>query len=222
MPKSAQRIIEEAESRFGRGCRPQSIILTHGHFDHVGAIEELLVHWEVPVYAHKIEQPYLTGSQSYPKPDPSVEGGMLAKLSFIYPTEPVDISKNLHVLPEDGIVPEMEGWRWIHTPGHSPGHISLFRESDRTLIAGDAFITVRQDSLYKVLVQEEEVKGPPRYLTTDWQAAKHSVDKLLQLEPETAITGHGAPLTGKSLKKGLEDLAQRFDETAVPDYGRYV
>ena len=50
---------------------------------------------------------------------------------------------------------------------HTPGHISLFREKDRTLIAGDAFVTVKQEYLYKVITQEQEISGPPRYLTTD-------------------------------------------------------
>lgn len=222
MPESANRIIEEAEDRFGPDCPPHCIILTHGHFDHVGAVEDLIDHWKVPVYAHKLEHPYLTGQKGYPKPDPGVEGGMLAKLSFMYPTEPIDISGNLHALPEDGSIPGMHGWRWIHTPGHSPGHVSLYRDEDRALIAGDAFITVRQDSLYKVMIQKQEVNGPPRYLTTDWRAAKHSVSKLLELKPEAAITGHGVPMSGQLLKDGLNELARTFDEKAVPDYGRYV
>lgn len=53
----------------------------------------------------------------------------------------------------------MKGFRWIHTPGHSPSHISLFREEDGCLIVGDAFVTVKQESLYKVLTQELELAG---------------------------------------------------------------
>ena len=55
----------------------------------------------------------------------------------------------------------MPGWRWIPTPGHTPGHVSLFREADRSLIAGDAFVTVRQDSLYKVVIQQGKSAGRP-------------------------------------------------------------
>ena len=40
----------------------------------------------------------------------------------------------------------MPGWRWVHTPGHTAGHVSLFRDADRTLIAGDAFVTTKQES----------------------------------------------------------------------------
>lgn len=222
MPNSANEIIEVTENRFGANSRPKAIILTHGHFDHVGAIIELIKHWDVPVYAHELELPFLTGQMSYPEPDPTVEGGMVAKMSPMFPNEPINIGRNVEKLPSDGSVPSMPGFRWIHTPGHSPGHISLFREKDRALITGDAFITVKQDSLYKVLTQEQEINGPPRYLTTDWKASKESVIKLAALKPTVAVTGHGLPMSGELLSESLEKLVREFDHIAVPDFGKYV
>lgn len=222
MPGSAKEIISVAEARFGADCRPEAILLTHGHFDHVGSLIDLVEHWEVPVYAHPAELPYLDGTQSYPEPDPTVEGGWIAKMSPIFPNEPIDLGDRLRLLPANGLVPYMEGFLWIHTPGHSPGHISLFRAEDRALIAGDAFVTVRQDELYKVLTQKLEICGPPRYLTTDWTAAKESVNKLAGLNPAIAITGHGVPVSGSELSEGLQRLAAEFDRLAVPDYGKYV
>jgi glyoxylase-like metal-dependent hydrolase (beta-lactamase superfamily II) len=222
MPKSADEIISVTEERFGTNSRPKAIILTHGHFDHVGAVIELINHWNVPVYAHPLEMPFLTGQKSYPDPDSTVEGGMVAKLSPLFPNEPVDLGKNIHMPPLDGTVPHMPDFRWIHTPGHTPGHISLFREKDRALIVGDAFVTVKQEYLYKVLTQEQEISGPPRYLTTDWQTAKESVMKLEALKPTVAITGHGMPMSGDLLTKSLKRLVSEFDQIAVPDYGKYV
>lgn len=222
MPESADDIIAVAEERFGAGSRPKAIILTHGHFDHVGAIIELVNHWQVPVYAHEMELPFLTGQQSYPEPDASVEGGLVAKMSPMFPNEPISLGNHVEQLPADGSVPFMEGFRWIHTPGHAPGHVSFFRESDRALIAGDAFINVKQDSLFEVLTQEQEINGPPRYLTTDWQAAWDSVRKLADLTPSVAVTGHGAPVAGESLSNGLRRLVNEFDKLAIPDYGKYV
>ncbi|AHM62886.1 beta-lactamase-like protein [Flammeovirgaceae bacterium 311] len=222
MPKSGDEIISVAENRFGKGNKPAAIVLTHGHFDHIGGIVKLVEEWAVPVYAHTLEFPFLTGQESYAEPDASVEGGVLAKISSIYPHEPANISGALRSLPADGSVPEMEGWRWIHTPGHTPGHVSLFRDSDRTLIAGDAFITVKQDSFYKVLVQKAEVQGPPRYLTTDWTSARLSVKKLEALKPQLAITGHGPAMEGRELNDGLSRLVQEFDRIALPDHGKYV
>lgn len=183
---------------------------------------DLVQKWSVPVYAHEAELPYLTGKLSYPKPDGSVEGGLVAKISPLFPNEPVDLGHHVEAIPPDGSIPDMPGWRWIHTPGHSPGHISLFREQDHSLIAGDAFVTVRQDSLFNVLTPELEINGPPRYLTTDWVAAKESVKKLEELRPEMALTGHGQPVSGDTLSKGLKKLVKEFDQIAIPDYERYI
>lgn len=222
MPKSAEKIIEEAENRFGPNARPEAIVLTHGHFDHVGAIIELIQHWNVPVYAHELEIPYLTGQRKYPEADPSVEGGLIARMSPYFPNEPIQLGSSIKPLPNDRSVPTLSDWRWIHTPGHSPGHVSFFREKDRALIAGDAFITVRQDELFKVLVQEKEITGPPRYFTTDWDLARESVRKLAFLNPTVAVTGHGVPVKGQEFKNQLENLAKNFDDIARPDFGKYL
>lgn len=222
MPGSANDIISITEKHFGVDRRPEAIILTHGHFDHVGAVLELVNYWKVPVYAHELELPYLTGKKAYPEPDPTVEGGMVAKVSPYFPNEPVNLGNNVEKLPPDGQVPSMPSFRCIYTPGHSPGHVAFYREKDRTLIAGDAFVTVKQDSLYQVFTQTKEINGPPRYLTTDWNAAWESVKKLAVLKPEVAVTGHGVPVSGAELTGGLEKLVKEFDRTAIPDYGKYV
>lgn len=222
MPKSAEEIIAVAENRFGANARPKAIILTHGHFDHVGAIIELIKHWNVPIYAHSLELPYVTGKQNYPEPDPTVNGGFVAKMSPIFPHESIQLGNNVSTLPSDGSVPHMSGFHWIHTPGHSPGHISLFRSEDGALIVGDAFVTVKQESLYKVLTQTKEISGPPRYLTTDWQAAYESVKKLKELRPSVAITGHGLAMEGEELTENLQKLVDDFDRIALPNHGKYL
>ncbi len=222
MPQSANEIISVINERFGEGSRPKAIILTHGHFDHVGAIIELVQRWDVSVHAHELEMPFLTGKTSYPEPDPTVEGGMISKMSPMFPIKPINLGDYVKTLPEDGSVPHLPGFRWIHTPGHTPGHVSLFRDEDRALIAGDAFVTVKQEYLYKVLTQEQEISGPPRYLTTDWSAARNSVEKLESLKPSIAITGHGLPMVGDLLTDSLRKLVEEFDRIAIPDHGKFV
>ncbi|RYZ59084.1 MAG: MBL fold metallo-hydrolase [Chitinophagaceae bacterium] len=221
MPKSGKAIREAAEELFGTKP-PQAIILTHGHFDHVGSIVDLILEWQVSVYAHPMEFPFLNGSQAYPEPDASVEGGMLAKISSYYPNEPVDIKEALQALPPDGTVPFLPEWQWVHVPGHSPGQVALFRSRDRLLISADAIVTVKQDSMYRVLVQKKEVCGPPVYLTTDWDAANESVQRLVALNPQTIIPGHGTAMEGEALQKGLQRLVKEWEEIAVPDHGRWV
>jgi glyoxylase-like metal-dependent hydrolase (beta-lactamase superfamily II) len=222
MPKSADEISEMIAEHFGEQARPSAIILTHGHFDHVGSLVELLEKWRVPVYAHELEIPYLTGKKDYPPGDPSVDAGMVAKLSPMFPNHGIDIGEQVKVFPQDGSIPHMQGWKWIHTPGHTPGHVSLFREEDRALIVGDAFVTVKQESLYKVLTQTQEISGPPRYYTTDWEAAYESVQSLEALKPEVAVTGHGLPMNGEELRENLSYLTANFREIATPKDSRYT
>lgn len=222
MPKRGDEIIEAAYERFGEDAQAKAIILTHGHFDHVGSVIELIEEWDAPVYAHPIEFPYLTGEKAYPDPDASVEGGLVAKMSPVFPTDPIDLNGNLRPIPEDKTVPHLPDFEWHHVPGHTPGQIALFRPKDRLLISADALVTTKQEDLYQVLTQKVEMSGPPRYLTTDWTAAKKSVLSLRKLEPQYLISGHGQPVAGEVLKEGLDRLINKWGEIALPDHGEFV
>lgn len=222
LPYGSKKIIANATERFGEGIKPKAVILTHGHFDHVGGLIDIIKEWKIPVYAHSLELPFLTGKQSYPDPDHTVEGGLIAKISSIFPTKPINLGDHVLAIPDHGEVPYLPDWRWVHTPGHSPGHIALFREQDGLLISGDALITVRQDSFYNVMMQKAEVNGPPRYLTTDWDLARQSVEKLASLPIQTVIPGHGPAMFGEEFQIGLTRLISHFDQVAVPAYGKYV
>ncbi len=214
LPLSGARIRHWAERTYGQP--PRAILLTHGHFDHVGVVKELADGWDVPVYAHALERPFLNGTEKYPPPDPHVGGGMMARLSPLYPRDPVDISHRLHDLPADGSVPDLPGWRSVHTPGHTIGHTSFFRDADRSLLVGDAFCTVQAESMFAIATQRAELHGPPAYYTPDWDQAKASVERLAVLRPTLLIPGHGTTVSGTDVPERLDKLAQDFDRIARP------
>ena len=222
LKSSAPKIRMLAEELFWPDTRPSAIVLTHAHFDHVGSLNTLAEEWETPIYAHVMEKPYLTGMSSYPPPDPSVGGGLMSAMSWAYPKGPIDVSKRLNILPADGSIPGLPGWQYIHTPGHAPGHISLYREVDGVLLAGDAFVTTKQESVVSVFFQSKQLSGPPKYFTYNWTSAAASVRTLADLNPDIVATGHGQPMRGEAMRRSLHNLAENFEALAVPAHGRYL
>jgi glyoxylase-like metal-dependent hydrolase (beta-lactamase superfamily II) len=217
LPHSAAIIRRWAGKRFG--CAPQAIVLTHGHFDHVSAAAELSQEWNIPIYAHRREFPYLTGEQEYPRPNPAAGGGLMSVLSPLYPRGPFDLRGRLQDAGTEGNeMAAMPGWKLLETPGHTPGHVSFWREQDRTLLPGDAFCTTKPESFFEAaLAQKPEVHGPPAYFTWDWNLAGASVRKLAALHPNVVAPGHGRPLAGAGVAQSIQELAVRFGKVAVPE-----
>ncbi|UBV42413.1 MBL fold metallo-hydrolase [Deinococcus taeanensis] len=221
MPGTAGLIRRAARAVHGERP-PELIVLTHGHLDHVGALRALLEEWPVPVYVHELERPHVTGKAPYPFPDPTV-GGVMSALSPAFLPGPFDFRPQVRVLPPDGSVPGAPGWRWLHTPGHTSGHVSLWREADRTLVAGDAFVTTRQETASGALLNAvTQVRRPPAYYTPNWEAAAASVRALAALTPSLAATGHGHPMEGEVLRAELSALAAEFRAQGLPERGWYL
>jgi glyoxylase-like metal-dependent hydrolase (beta-lactamase superfamily II) len=219
IPFSTSRIRHWVKEKFGRA--PNAIILTHGHFDHASAAKDLADEWNVPIYAHELEFPYLTGKKEYPAPNWAAGGGAMPLMSPTLPRGPINLGNRLLALGGRNAelnLPELPGWTILHTPGHTPGHVSFFREADRTLIVGDAFCTTPAESFFAAnFSQPAELHGPPSYFTSDWLSAKSSVRKLSGLNPNTVAPGHGKPLSGPDVASGLRTLAEDFERVAVPE-----
>ena len=220
VPGFAATIRRVGEQLFG--TTPSAILLTHGHFDHVSGLPTLADQWGVPVYAHRLELPYLTGRSKYPPADPTVGGGAQSLLSPLFSRGPIDLGSRVHILPMNGVVPGLPEWQWLLTCGHTPGHVSFFREADRTLVAGDAVVTTKQEATIGAMFQRPTlVWRPPAYFTPDWTSARRSVETLAALEPEVLATGHGRVMYGPEMRRELRDLADRFD-AYMPSSGRYI
>ncbi|WP_182199478.1 MBL fold metallo-hydrolase [Paraliobacillus salinarum] len=211
-----ERILVAAERHFPN-LPPEAIILTHGHFDHAGSAKALAKHWDIPIYAHPQEIPFLDGSTSYPPVDPTVGGGMISLISPLFPKKAIRLTKWLRPITDETASTLIDGWRIIHTPGHTPGHISLFHEEERILIAGDAIATENPESALSIVFPISKIHGPPAFFTEDWDKAKQSIQQLIQLRPKLLLAGHGLPIEGDAIQEGLEHLYQNFDELAIPN-----
>ncbi len=218
VPGKSAAIRKAAEQRYGT-ARPEAILLTHGHYDHAGSAAELADYWGVPIFAHRLELPYLTGRSGYPPPDVTAPGFMsFASRFFMNRAGGLDLGNRIYPI-KDSELPGMPGWECFHTPGHAPGHVVFFRRSDATLLAGDAITTVNLDSLIAILAKTQRVCRPPTPMTFDWKAARESVRLVASLKPFTIAGGHGVPMIGMHATQELTSLAREFP---IPRHGRYV
>ncbi len=146
-------------------------------------------------------------------------GGAIAQMARLFPHGGYDFGRRVLMIPDAGELAELPDWKILHTPGHTAGHISLWRGDDRTLIAGDALATMNMDSWISNITEKQEFCRPAAPFTTDWQAARRSVQLLADLEPNAVGAGHGKPITGANTAQRLKEFARSFQP---PSYGRYV
>jgi len=219
VPGDDHAIAKAAEKTYGKERPPAAILLTHGHGDHSGSAGRLSELWNVPVYAHRLERPYLTGLCGYPPMDPTV-GGFAGFASRFVPMALVNLGARLTDLADDGTLPGLTEWRWVKASGHTPGHVAFYRESGGVLIAGDALTTLRLNSAGGNLFKKRSIYGPPEASTSDWEGAEATVRRLAQLAPQVLAGGHGSPfLAGDNLAVQLSTFAALYK---APKRGRYV
>ncbi len=215
---SGKKIIKEAAKLFGKDNPPQALLLTHGHFDHVGGVPDLLKEWpDLRVYAHPLEIPYLTGDLNFPPPETVSASNAMAYLLQLYSGKTLNFSKHILPLP-DGWVPSLEGWRYIHTPGISPGHVSFFRLKDKILIAGDIISSKPESSISPIVVSEDqEIQGPPLHYNINKSIACSSLKKIQSLNPLVAGVGQGRPISQDKLRIGLNSLVEVFEKEKIKE-----
>jgi len=217
-PKCAASIQTAAASLFGAETPPASILLTHSHPDHAGSARELARAWRCPVYLHPDELPLTTGDiaviRQYSNP---LDRWMIFPLLRIMPPRKAQAMLAAGSLTDVAAAfdphaepPGLPDWQCMHTPGHTPGHVSFFRPGDRVLITGDAIVTLKLNSLSGLLFRKPGLSGPPRYATWNWQAAKASAAALATLEPRVLAGGHGTPITGPTTARDLHAFAEQF------------
>ena len=155
------------------------IIITHQDIDHVGSLHELVRASGARVLAHATEVAYIDGTQRPIKWTPELLEQMPQMRALIDHWRPTPVDEHL----QDGVRLDLAGGvRVIFTPGHTPGHISLYLERTKTLLAGDA-----------LLADDGRLMGPnPSPLVTpDLALAHRSVQNLAELDVQTIVCYHG-------------------------------
>ena len=103
---------------------------------------------------------------------------------------------------------EVAGFRVVEFPGHAPGLIGLWRESDRVALVSDVVYLIDSARFKRLPPGEASVPHPAWDMNLE--QAKESVRKLAALEPAVLCTGHAEPLIGENLRETLELAAEKF------------
>jgi glyoxylase-like metal-dependent hydrolase (beta-lactamase superfamily II) len=156
------------------GVRPVAAhVITHAHGDHVGGSKRVCDRSGVPAWCG-------AGDAAAVRAGKPVAA---SRVQALFRWKPVQVARELREGDELG-----PGFVVLDVPGHSPGHIALWRERDRTLVCGDVFLNV---NFYTTLAGLNE---PPGLFTVDPARNRQSARRLAQLEPQLVLFGHGKPL----------------------------
>jgi hydroxyacylglutathione hydrolase len=153
-----------------KGLTPLAILLTHAHFDHIGAVDDIRNTYKIPVYVHKQEEKWL-------------EDPILNASQFFPSIETVKIHPADHLITDEGVmkIGDFE-FQVFHTPGHSPGSVSYYFEKEGFVISGDA--------LFQGSIGRTDLPGGNQS-----QLLQSIHNKLLTLPEDTyVLSGHG-PIT---------------------------
>lgn len=165
-PAAARRILRQLRDR-----QVGAHVVTHAHPDHFGSSHAVCEALGLPLWTG------LRDAEAIETATPVVGPGRIPALmsrTKMPPSHPVD-----RRLVEGDTV---GSFTVLDVPGHSPGHIALWREADRTLLCGDVFFRLPW------------VSQPWKFLTVDVQRNHESMRRLAELRPALTLFGHGPPL----------------------------
>lgn len=179
--------------------RLKAVIITHQDLDHIGSLPELVACLpNIEVYAHVLEKPYIEGTLHLIKTDPNQMSkeqweALPDQMKYLYQYPP---TSSIHQTLQGGeYLPFAGGIQVIFTPGHAPGHISLYHTASKTLVSGDAMV-----------VSNGRLKGPIPQTTLDLETATKSLEKFIDFDIHHIICYHGGLFEIKE-KKQIQEVA---------------
>jgi glyoxylase-like metal-dependent hydrolase (beta-lactamase superfamily II) len=196
LPRSGKKILDYLNAL---GFSPEDlkvIVVTHADIDHIGGLNYLTSRGEAQVYASVIEGRAIeTGIQSRELKLRGLLRYLFGIVNFFIKAKPVKVN---HHLTEGDILPILGGLRVIETPGHTPGHISLFLQSQGVLFTGDSIISTSSGDL----------KVSSGMNTWDESQARISAEKQARLDPVIICPGHGP-----TVKNASEKFSEIFENS---------
>jgi glyoxylase-like metal-dependent hydrolase (beta-lactamase superfamily II) len=177
------------------------IIFTHQDLDHVGSGAALVRQSGARVLAHFADTPYIEGRLRPLKPSPEMLEHRPHMREVLERLEPVAVDEQVE---SDTPLDLAGGTQVIFTPGHTPGHISLYLEGSRVLVAGDALTADRG-----------HLNGPNPLATLDMRTAMQSVRRLADLDVATMVCYHGGVVsddTNEQLRRVIREASRNRGE----------
>ncbi|WNR42185.1 MBL fold metallo-hydrolase [Paenibacillus roseipurpureus] len=188
-----------------------SIILTHQDIDHIGSLSALLetATEAIEVFASELEKPYIEGVKPLIKVTPtSIERAVAnlpadtspeARAAFKHRLENPPKGPVNTILSDGQVIDRCGGITVIFTPGHTPGHLSLYHASSKTLLAGDAMV-----------VADGLLQGPIPAYCSDYPLALQSLKKFTEFDIQQVLCYHGG-LVMDNVNERIAELAQAAD-----------
>lgn len=165
-----KRVLKQLE-----GVELSAHALTHAHLDHFGASAAVVERFGIPMWVGEKDVDAAEAGKMV-----AILPGLGEKLLPAAPAVKVD-----RALKEGD---EVGGFEVLFTPGHSPGHLSFWRESDRTLVCGDVMWG------HNTILMRGGPREPLHAVSPDYKLNRESARRLAELRPELVCFGHGPPL----------------------------
>ena len=171
--------------RILKACRGRAVsahLATHAHPDHVGASHAVCETLDIPFWCHPDDRAACEDTSEIECRQPKAFINTVFAKIMLGPGHPID----REVVEGD----EVAGFTVLHVPGHSAGHVALFRESDGVLVLGDVL-----NNQHPILGFPRGLRLPLDTFTPDPATNRLSAKRVGELGARTILFGHGPPET---------------------------